>query len=98
MDKANKMSEMRERRNMEKRMETEISMQKLQKEMHNWKNYSEEFKQKSIAIFYEGHSSRAVGRMMGINKSTVYNWIKKLDEKLQGSIQIKEKTKNESNQ
>ena len=43
------------------------------------KNYSEEFKQKAIAIFYEGNS----GRIMGINKSTVYNWIKKLDEKLQ---------------
>ena len=47
------------------------------------KNYSEEFKQKAIAIFYEGNSGRAVGRIMGINKSTVYNWIKKLDEKLQ---------------
>ena len=47
------------------------------------KNYSEEFKQKAIAIFYEGNSCRAVGRIMGINKSTVYNWIKKLDEKLQ---------------
>ncbi len=41
-------------------------------------NYSEEFKQKAIAIFFEGNSGRAVGRMMGINKSTVYNWIKKL--------------------
>ena len=37
------------------------------------KNYSEEFKQKVIAIFYEGHSGRAVGRITGINKSTVYN-------------------------
>ena len=47
------------------------------------KNYSKEFKNKAIAIFYEGNSGRAVGRIMGINKSTVYNWIKKLDEKLQ---------------
>ena len=48
------------------------------------KNYSEAFKQKAIAIFYEGNS----GRIMGINKSTVYNWIKKLDEKLQDEENI----------
>ena len=54
------------------------------------KNYSEEFKQKAIAIFYEGNSGRAVGRIMGINKSTVYNWIKKLDEKLQDVESIEE--------
>ena len=56
------------------------------------KNYSEEFKQKAIAIFYEGNSGRAVGRIMGINKSTVYNWIKKLDEKLQDvdSVSVEE--------
>ena len=51
------------------------------------KNYSEESKDKAIAIFYEGNS----GRIMGINKSTVYNWIKKLDEKL-GSTRVAEKT------
>ena len=50
------------------------------------KNYSEEFKQKAIAIFYEGNS----GRIMGINKSTVYNWIKKLDEKLQDVESVEE--------
>ena len=54
------------------------------------KNYSEEFKQKAISIFYEGNSGRAVGRIMGINKSTVYNWIKKLGEKLQNSGCTKE--------
>ena len=54
------------------------------------KNYSEEFKQKAIAIFYEGNSGRAVGRIMGINKSTVYNWIKKLDEKLQDVDSVEE--------
>ena len=48
-------------------------------------NYSKEFKQKAIEIFYEGNSGRAVGRIMGINKSTVYNWIKKLDEKIQNT-------------
>ena len=48
-------------------------------------NYSKEFKQKAIEIFYGGNSGRAVGRIMGINKSTVYNWIKKLDEKIQNT-------------
>ncbi len=47
------------------------------------RHYSKEFKQKAIKIFYEGNSGRAVGRILGINKSTVYNWIKKLDEKIQ---------------
>ena len=53
------------------------------------KNYSKEFKEKAIAIFYEGNSGRAVGRIMGINKSTVYNWIKKLNEKLQNTNHTK---------
>lgn len=44
-------------------------------------NYSEEFKRKAIQIFYEGNSGRAVGRLMEINKSTVYNWIKALNKK-----------------
>ena len=46
-------------------------------------NYSEKFKRQAIQMFYEGNSGRAVGRIMGINKSTVYNWIKKLDKKIQ---------------
>ena len=36
-------------------------------------------------MFYEGNSTRAIGRIMEINKSTVYNWIKKWDEKLQNT-------------
>ena len=44
-------------------------------------NYSEEFKREAIQILYEGNSGRAVGRIMGINKSTVYNWVKKMNEK-----------------
>ena len=36
-------------------------------------NYTKEFKQKAIKMLYEGASGRAVGRIMGINKSTVYN-------------------------
>lgn len=46
-------------------------------------NYKKEFKEKAIKIFYEGNSGRAVGRIMGINKSTVYNWIKKMNEKIE---------------
>ena len=53
-------------------------------------NYSEEFKRQAIQMFYEGNSTRAVGRIMGINKSTVYNWIKKLDGKLQNKNCTKE--------
>ena len=43
-------------------------------------------------MFYEGNSGRAVGRIMGINKSTVYNWIKKLDEKIQNTDCAEENT------
>ena len=57
-------------------------------------NYSKEFKQKAIAIFYEGNSGRAVGRIMGINKSTVYNGIKELDEKIESS-KLEEENKTE---
>lgn len=48
-------------------------------------NYDEEFKRKAIQIFYEGNSGRAVGRIMKINKSTVYNWIKGLNKKVKES-------------
>ena len=59
-------------------------------------NYSKEFKQKAIAIFYEGNSGRAVGRIMGINKSTVYNWIKELDEEIESSkLEEEEENKTE---
>ena len=60
-------------------------------------NYSKEFKQKAIAIFYEGNSGRAVGRIMGINKPTVYNWIKELDEKIERS-KFEEENKREENE
>lgn len=56
-------------------------------------NYSKEFKEKAIQIFYEGNSGRAVGRIMGINKSTVYNWIKKLNEKTEKRAVIDERNK-----
>ncbi len=47
-------------------------------------------------MFYEGNSTRAVGRIMEINKSTVYNWIKKLDEKIQNTDCTEENTVAES--
>ena len=56
-------------------------------------NYSEEFKREAIQIFYEGNSGRAVGRIKGINKSTVYNWIKKLNEKIQKEAILDEENK-----
>ena len=61
-------------------------------------NYSEEFKEKAIQILYEGNSGRAVGRIMGINKSTVYNWIKKLNEKTQKTAIIDERNKTHESQ
>ncbi len=42
-------------------------------------NYDEEFKKKTIQIFYEWNSGKTLGRIMKINKSTVYNWIKALN-------------------
>ena len=48
-------------------------------------NYSEKFKRKAIQIFYEGNSGRTVERLMKINKSTVYNWIKNLSDKIEES-------------
>ena len=36
-------------------------------------------------MLYEGKSGRAVGRIMGINKSTVYNWVKKAGGKIKSS-------------
>lgn len=56
-------------------------------------NYSEEFKREAIQIFYEGNSGRAVGRIKGINKSTVYNWIKKLNKKIQKEAIVDEENK-----
>lgn len=46
----------------------------------------------AIEIFYEGNSGRAVGRIKGINKSTVYNSIKKLNEKTKRKLQWMKRT------
>lgn len=48
-------------------------------------NYDKEFKIKAMQIFYEGNRLRREGRIMKINKSTVYNWIKALSKKVKES-------------
>ena len=60
-------------------------MQGVQKDVLNWLNYTKEFKQKAIKMLCEGNSGRAVGRIMGINKSRVYDWVKKAEEKIKSS-------------
>ena len=39
--------------------------------------YSEQTKELAMKIFYSGVSGRGVGKVLGMNKSNVYNWIKK---------------------
>jgi transposase-like protein len=39
--------------------------------------YSEEIKEAAIKAYYSGASGRGVGHLFGMNKSNVYNWIKK---------------------
>lgn len=39
--------------------------------------YPEEVKEQAIKMYYSGASGRGVGALLGMNKSNVYNWIKK---------------------
>jgi transposase-like protein len=39
--------------------------------------YPEEIKEKAIKAYYSGATGRGVGRMFGMSKANVYNWIKK---------------------
>jgi transposase-like protein len=41
--------------------------------------YSEETRSLAIKMYYSGVSGRGVGKVLGMNKSNVYNWIKKND-------------------
>jgi len=41
------------------------------------RGYSEEIKQKALRIYYSGVSGRGVGKILGMSKANVYNWIKK---------------------
>ena len=37
----------------------------------------EEVRQQAIKTYFSGVSGRGVGKLLGINKSNVYNWLKK---------------------
>jgi transposase-like protein len=41
------------------------------------REYPEEVQKKAIQAYYSGVSGRGVGKLMGIGKYTVYEWIKK---------------------
>ena len=39
--------------------------------------YDEETQKHAMKLYYSGVSGRGVGKIMGMNKANVYNWIKK---------------------
>ena len=39
--------------------------------------YSEETRLQALKIYYSGVSGRGVGKILGMSKANVYNWIKK---------------------
>ncbi|MCL2057295.1 MAG: hypothetical protein FWH02_08785 [Oscillospiraceae bacterium] len=39
--------------------------------------YSEETRELALKIFYAGASGRGVGKVLGMSKANVYNWVKK---------------------
>ena len=39
--------------------------------------YSEEVREQAIKTYYSGVSGRGVGKIFGMSKANVYNWIKK---------------------
>ena len=41
------------------------------------REYPEETRKLAIKMYYSGVSGRGVGKVLGMNKSNVYNWIKK---------------------
>jgi len=41
--------------------------------------YSEETRALALKIYYAGASGRGVGKVLGMSKANVYNWIKKND-------------------
>jgi len=46
------------------------------------REYSEEIKQQAIKTYYSGVSGRGVGKLFGMSKSNVTNWIKKPNQNL----------------
>ncbi|GHU95486.1 hypothetical protein FACS1894208_08370 [Clostridia bacterium] len=43
--------------------------------------YDEETRKQALKIYYSGVSGRKVGKILGMSKANVYNWIKKNAEK-----------------
>jgi len=41
------------------------------------RNYTEEERQQALKLYYSGVSGRGVGKILGMSKANVYNWIKK---------------------
>ncbi len=39
--------------------------------------YSDETKNLAMKMYYSGVSGRGIGKILGMNKANVYNWIKK---------------------
>ena len=56
--------------------------------------YSPEFKLQAIKAYFEGNSGRAVGRITGISKNTIWVWIKEycrnIEEKADGDVEVAE--------
>ena len=44
------------------------------------REYPEEVKQQAIKTYYSGVSGRGVGKLMGMSKANVYNWLKKTEQ------------------
>ncbi|GHU60540.1 hypothetical protein FACS1894171_2130 [Clostridia bacterium] len=51
---------------------------------------SEEIREQSIKMYYSGVSGRGVGGYFGMDKSNVYNWIKKKTQIMEDDYQILE--------
>ena len=52
--------------------------------------YSEEERKTAMKIYYSGVSGRGVGRIMGMDKSNVYKWIKKTEHTVDNSPEVLE--------
>lgn len=50
------------------------------------REYPEETRKLAMKIYYSGVSGRGVGKILGMNKANVYNWIKKNQNKPQTSL------------
>jgi len=50
--------------------------------------YSEETREQAIKTYYAGISGRGVGKIFGMSKANVYNWIKKTTKNLETNYQF----------